>query len=74
MRRIAEPIEQIARLVSEIEACDHEIVRFNATSVLGLGYIPFVLSGAAPAITALFQYAVVWDAFIAVAGLPSKAA
>jgi hypothetical protein len=38
------------------------------------GYIPIVLSGAAPAIRGLFQDAVVWDAFIAVARLQSKAA
>ena len=44
----------------------------NATSALGLGYIPLVLSGAAPAVKALFQDAVVWDAFIAVAGLRSR--
>jgi hypothetical protein len=33
-----------------------------------------VLAGTAPAIKALFQDALVWDAFIAVAGLQSKAA
>jgi hypothetical protein len=32
-----------------------------------------MLSGAAPAVAALFQEGVVWDAFIAVAGLPSAA-
>jgi hypothetical protein len=74
MERMAEPIVQIADLVSKIEACDREVGRLNATSALGLGYIPLVLSGTAPAIRALFQDAVVWDAFIAVAGLPSKAA
>jgi hypothetical protein len=72
MERMAEPIAQIAHIVSKIEACDREIGRLNATSALGLGYIPLVLSGAAPAIKALFQGAVVWDAFIAVAGLQSK--
>jgi hypothetical protein len=72
--RMAEPIMRIAHLVSEIEACDREIGRINPTSALGFGYVPLVLSGAAPAIRALFQDAVVWDAFIAVAGLPSKAA
>jgi hypothetical protein len=61
-------------LVSEIEACDREIGRINATSALGFGYIPLVLSGAAPAIIALFQDAVVWDAFMAVAALQSEAA
>ena len=35
------------------------------------GYIRSVLSGAAPAITALFQDALVWDTFMAVAGLQS---
>jgi hypothetical protein len=69
MERMAEPILRIARLVSKIEACDREIGRLNATSALGLGYIPLVLSGAALAIKALFQDAVVWDSFIAVAGL-----
>ena len=70
---MAEHIVRIAHLVSKIEACDREIGRVNATSV-GLGHIPLVLSGAAHAIAALFQDAVVWDAFIAVAGLQSKAA
>jgi hypothetical protein len=74
MKHMADPIEQIACLVSEIEACDREIGRVNATSALGLGHIPMVLSGAAPAIRTLFRDAVVWDAFIAVAGLQSKAA
>jgi hypothetical protein len=40
----------------------------NATTASRFGYIRPVLSGATPAITALFQDAVVWDAFIAVAG------
>jgi hypothetical protein len=70
----AESITQIANLISKIEACEREVGRINATSALGLGYIPLVLSGAAPAIRALFQDAVVWDAFIAVARLPSKTA
>jgi hypothetical protein len=74
MERMVEPIVRIGWLVSKIEACDREIGRVNATSALGLGYIPIVLSGAAPAIRALFQDAVVWDAFIAVAGVQSKAA
>jgi hypothetical protein len=72
--RMAEPIVQIAHLVRQIDLCDREIGRLNATSTLGLGYVPLVLSGAAPAIKALFQEALVWDAFNAVAGLPSKAA
>ena len=70
MERMAEPIAQIAHIVSKIEACDREIGRLNATSALGLGYIPLVLSGAAPSQGA--QDAVVWDAFIAVSGLQSK--
>jgi hypothetical protein len=74
MARMAEPIVQIAHLVRQIDLCDREIGRVNATSALGLGYIPLVLSGAAPPIAALFQDAVVWDAFIAVAGQQSKAA
>jgi hypothetical protein len=71
MGRMAEPMMQIAHLVRQIALCDREVGRVNA---LGLGHIPIVLSGAAPAIAALFQDAVVWDAFIAVAGLRSKAA
>jgi hypothetical protein len=74
MEHMAEPIVRIAHLVSEIEALDREIGRLNATSALGLGHLPMVLSGTTPAIRALFQDAVVWDAFIAVAGLQSKAA
>jgi hypothetical protein len=72
--RMAEPIVQIAHLVRQIDLCDREIGRLNATSALQHGYVPLVLSGAAPAIKALFQDALVWDAFIAVAGLASKAA
>ena len=71
---MAESIMNIADLVREIDECEREIGRINATSALTLGYIPIVLSGAAPAIRALFQDAVVWDAFIAVAGLQSSAA
>ncbi len=69
MERMAEPIMQIAHLVSQIEACDREIGRLNATAALRHGHIPLVLAGATPAITALFQDVLVWDAFIAVAGL-----
>ena len=69
MDRLAEPIAQIARTVSRIAICDREIGRLNATSTSKFGHIRPVLSGAAPAITALFQEGVVWDAFIAVAGL-----
>jgi hypothetical protein len=74
MGSMAEPIVRIAHLVTEIEACDREIGRVNATSALGFGYIRPVLSGSAPVIAVLFQEALVWDAFNAVAGLPSKAA
>jgi phage-related tail protein len=74
MERMADPIAQIAQLVRQIEACDREIGRLNAISALRFGYIRPVLSGAAPAIAALFQDALVWDAFIAVAGLQPKAA
>jgi hypothetical protein len=69
MERMAEPILQIAHLVVEIEAVDRVGGRLNATSASRFGYIRPVLSGAAPAITALFQDALVWDMFIAVAGL-----
>jgi hypothetical protein len=65
---MVKPIVRIAHLVRQIDLCDHEVGRVNAISI-GLGHIPLVLSGAAPAIAALFQDAVVWDAFIAVAGL-----
>jgi hypothetical protein len=74
MGRMAEPMLEMAHLVSKIEACDREIGRVNATAALGLAHIPLVLSGAAPAIKALFQDAVVWDAFIGVARPPSEAA
>jgi hypothetical protein len=74
MDRMAEQIVRIANLVRQIDLCDREIGRINATSTSGLGYVPLVLSGAAPAIKGLFQDALVWDAFIAVAGLPSKPA
>ena len=69
MERMANPIVQIAHTVRRIEICDREIGRLNAISALRFGYIRPVLSGAAPAITALFQDAVVWDAFTAVARL-----
>ena len=71
MDRLAEPIAQIARTVSRIAICDREIGRLNATSTSKFGHIRPALSGAAPAITALFQEGVVWDAFIAVARLQS---
>jgi hypothetical protein len=69
MERMAEPIVLIAQFVRQIALCDREVGRVNA---LGLGHIPMVLSGAAPVITTLFQDAVVWDAFIAVAGYGPK--
>ena len=65
----ADQIAQIAHIVSRIVVCDREIGRLNATSTSRFGYTRPVLSGAAPAITALLQEGVVWDAFIAVAGL-----
>jgi transposase len=65
----------VAVKTPEQEACDREIGRINATSALQLGYIPIVLSGAAPAIRTLFQDGVVWDVFIAVARqLPHRVA
>jgi len=69
MECMAAPIVQIAHLVRQIEACDREIGRLNAISAAKFGHIRIVLSGAAPAITTLFQDALVWDTFIAVAGL-----
>jgi hypothetical protein len=74
MLGIVEPILRITHLVGEIEFCDRQIGRLNATSAVGFGYIPMVLAGTAPAIKSLFQDALVWDAFISVAGLQSKAA
>ena len=74
IERMAEPMVQIARLVRQIDLCDREIGRVNATSALGFGYIRPVLSESAPVIAVLFREALVWDAFNAVAGLPSKAA
>jgi hypothetical protein len=73
MERMADQIAQIAHTVSRIAICDREIGRLNATSTARFGYIRPVLSGAAPAITALFQEGVVWDAFFEVAALPSAA-
>ena len=69
MERMADPIAQIAYTVSRIAICDREIGRLNATSTSRCGYIRPVLSGAAPAVAALFLEGVVWDAFIAVAAL-----
>jgi hypothetical protein len=72
MERTTDPIMQIAHLVSQIEACDHEIGRLNARTTLRHGRIPLVLAGATPPITALFQDVLVWDSFIAVARLQSS--
>jgi hypothetical protein len=69
LERMAGPIVKIAHTVRRIDICDREIRRLNATSASRFGYTRAVLSGAAPAITALFQDALVWDTFIAVAGL-----
>ena len=71
MERMAEPIAQIAHTASKIAICDREIGRLNATSTSRCGYIRPVLSGAAPAVVALFLEGVVWDTFIAVARLQS---
>jgi hypothetical protein len=60
---------KIAHTVSRIAICDREIGRLNATSTSRFSHIPMVLSGAAAPIAALFRDALVWDAFIAVAGL-----
>jgi hypothetical protein len=62
------------RLPSVEDDDNREIGLLNATSALGLGYIPLVLSGTAPAIRALFQDGAVWDVLIAVAGSKSKTA
>jgi hypothetical protein len=69
MERMADPIAHIAHMVSRIAICDREIGRLNATSASRFGYIRPVLSGAAPAISALLADAIVSDAFIAVARL-----
>jgi hypothetical protein len=74
MERMAEPILQIAQLVGEIEAVGREIGRLNATSALRHGNMPFVLAVSAPVVATLFQDAVVWDAFAAVAKVTSKVA
>ena len=71
MEPMAEPIVKIAHTVSRIAICDREIGRLNATSTSRCGYIRPVLSGAAPAVVALFLEGVVWDTFIAVARLQS---
>ena len=72
MERMAEPIMQIAHLVSQIEACDRETRRLTTTSTAWFGHIPLVLSGAAPAITVLFRDCLVSDAFVAVARMQSQ--
>jgi hypothetical protein len=55
MDRMPEPIVQIAQLVRQIDLCDRQIGRLNATSRVKLGHIPLVLSGAAPAVAACFR-------------------
>src|SRR5271166_4245320 len=57
-RRMADPIAQIAHTVRRIEICDREIGHLNATSTPRFGYIRPVLSGAAPAISALLADAI----------------
>ena len=69
MLGMVEPIVRIAHLVREIEFCDRQIGRLNATSALHHGHITPVLMGSAPVVTTLFQDVLVWDAFILVAGL-----
>jgi hypothetical protein len=71
LERVAKPIAEIAGLVVQIDACDRKSRNLNATSGLVLGHIRPVLAGAAPVIATLFGDGVVWDAFIAVAGLRS---
>jgi hypothetical protein len=70
----AKPIAEVAGLVAQIDACDREIRNINATTGLALGHIRPVLAGAAPVVSTLLGDWVVWDAFIAVARLPAKAA
>jgi hypothetical protein len=72
MEGTADQIARIAHTVSRIALRDREIGRLNATSTLRFGYVRPVLSGAAPAVAALFQEGVVWDAFIAVAALQAR--
>jgi hypothetical protein len=74
MERRADPIAQIAQTVSRIAVCDREIGRLDATSTSRFGYIRPVLSGATPAIAALFRDRLVGDAFIAVAALQAPPA
>ena len=68
---MTEPIVRIAHLVRQIDLCDREIGRLNARSALRLGHIRLVLAETAPVIATLFQDALVWDAFGAVARLQS---
>jgi hypothetical protein len=63
MARMRDPIVQIARLLSRIDACNREI------KSLGFTQVRHVLAEAPPEITALFGEAFVWDAFHAVARL-----
>jgi hypothetical protein len=60
MQSMAGAIVQLAHLVRQIDLCDREIGRINATQTARLGYIRPVLSEAAPAVAILFGDAVVW--------------
>jgi hypothetical protein len=71
---MVEPIVRIAHLVSQIEACDREIGRLNATLALRHGHIAPVLIGSAQAVQVLFADALVRDGFAAVANSTSKPA
>jgi hypothetical protein len=69
MAHMADPIVKIARTVSKIAICESR----DRAAQRNIGVEVWVHpSGAAPAITALFQDALVWDSFIAVAGLQSS--
>ena len=70
MECMAGPITQVAHIVAKIDACDREIRCVNSEGS-HLGYIRPVLAGAAPVIATLFGDGIVWDAFGAVARLPS---
>jgi hypothetical protein len=72
LERVAKSIAEIAGLVAQIDACDREIRKLNATTGLALGHIRPVLAGAAPVIGTLLADAVARDAFIAVAALRSS--
>ncbi len=71
MERMTEPVAQIAGLVAQIDACGRQVRNLNATSGPDLGHIRHILAGAAPVIATLFGDGVIWDGFLAVAGLQS---